>query len=56
MNKPMFWVGIALIAITALALLFVKEGLGVFPAFFGLLGIIMIGASAYRPMKKSKKR
>jgi hypothetical protein len=54
MNKPMFWIGIALIAITAGMLLFVEEDLGMLPYILLLIGIFFIGASKYRPMKKKK--
>lgn len=54
MNKPMFWIGIAIIVISAILLIFVEEGLGVSPIIFGTIGIVFIGASKYRPMKKKK--
>jgi hypothetical protein len=49
MNKPMFWVGIAIIVITAILLLTVKEDIPL--GIMGILGIVFIGASQYRPMK-----
>jgi uncharacterized membrane protein YgaE (UPF0421/DUF939 family) len=54
MNKPMFWVGIAIIVITAILLLTVKEDLGIWPITMGIMGIVFIGASKYRPMKQKK--
>jgi len=50
-NKPMFWIGIAMIVTTAIALLVIKEDLGVWPIMMGFYGIVCIGASRYRPMK-----
>jgi hypothetical protein len=52
MNKPMFWIGIALIAITAILLLTVKEDIPL--GIMGIMGIVFIGASKYRPMKQKK--
>jgi predicted membrane protein len=54
MNKPMFWVGIAIIVIAAILLLTVKEDLGIWPITMGIIGIVFIGASKYRPMKQKK--
>lgn len=50
-NKPMFWVGIAMIVTVAILLLTVKENLGSWPAMAGFLGILFIGTSKYRPFK-----
>ena len=53
----MFWVGIAIIVITAILLLTVKEDLGIWPmtmGIMGIIGIVFIGASKYRPMKQKK--
>ena len=50
-NKPMFWVGIVMIAIAAVSLLTVKEDLGTWPIILAFLGLVSIGASKYRPMK-----
>jgi hypothetical protein len=50
-NKPLFWAGIALMAITAIVLVTVEKDLGLWPMFMGILGIVSIGASRYRPMK-----
>jgi hypothetical protein len=49
-NKPMFWVGVAMIVIAAVLLLTVKEDLGILPAILGFLGMVSIGASKYRPL------
>jgi len=51
----MFWIGIALIAIAAILLLTITEDLGISPMILGIIGIVMIGASGYRPMKQMKK-
>jgi len=50
-NKPMFWAGIAMIVIAAIALLTVEKDVGSWPIIMGILGIVSIGASGYRPMK-----
>jgi cell division protein FtsW (lipid II flippase) len=50
-NKPMFWVGLAMIVIAATLLLMVKEDLGMSPMILGIIGIVTIGASKYRPLK-----
>ena len=52
-NKPMFWIGIVMIVITAILLLTVKRDLGGL-TFIGLLGIIFIGASRYHPIGGKK--
>lgn len=54
MNKPIFWVGIAIIVITAILLLTVKEDLGTWPMTMGIMGIVFIVASKYGPMKQKK--
>ena len=50
-NKPMFWVGITMMAIAAILFLTVEKDLGLSPMILGFLGLISIGASRYRPMK-----
>ena len=50
-NKIMFYTGIAFMAI-ATVLLLGNIGDSTFPIFLGVLGIISIGASKYRPMAK----
>tara|TARA_Y100000310_G_scaffold341195_1_gene439587 strand:- start:3821 stop:3988 length:168 start_codon:yes stop_codon:yes gene_type:complete len=47
-NKPMFWVGLAMVVVTA-ALLFVD--FGTWFIAIGILGLVAMGASKYRPMK-----
>ena len=49
-NKPMFWIGIAVVVATAIALVFVEKDLGIVPMVMGILGIVFVGASRYRPM------
>ncbi|NIM47192.1 MAG: hypothetical protein GTN40_03475 [Candidatus Aenigmarchaeota archaeon] len=56
MNKSMFGVGIILIIIAAILLLGNFLGDSTFPIFLGILGIISMGASKYRPLKVKKKR
>jgi len=50
-NKPMFWVGLAMIVIAAILLLTVEKDLGMSPMILGIIGIVSIGASKYRPLK-----
>jgi len=50
-NKPMFWIGIVMIVITVILLLTGKEELGMSPIIIGIIGVVFIGASQYRPMK-----
>jgi len=52
----MFGVGIILIVVAAILLLGNFLGDSTFPIFLGVLGIISIGASKYRPLKPKKKR
>ena len=52
MNKSMFGVGIAMIAIAAITLIFVEEDLGISPMVLAIIGILFIGISKYRPMKE----
>jgi hypothetical protein len=49
----MFWVGIALIVISAI-LLAVTDDSGISPIILGIIGIVFMGASKYRPMKRMK--
>ncbi len=55
MNKIMFWIGIVFIVIAAILLLGNFMGDSTFPAFLGLLGIIALGGSRYRPIKQKKE-
>lgn len=50
-NKPMFWIGIVMVVIVVILLLTAKEDLGMWPMILGIIGIVFIGASRYRPMK-----
>jgi len=56
MNKVMFWIGIAMIVVAAILLVGDFLGDSTFPMFLGVLGIISIGASKYRPLKVKKKK
>ena len=52
-NKLMFWIGIIIVAITVMLLLTGgKEELRIWPIPFGIMGIVFIGTSRYRPLKK----
>jgi len=57
-NKTMFYTGIIFMAASAVLLLGNFLGDSTFPIFLGVLGIISIGASKYRPLegKKPKKK
>jgi len=52
----MFGVGIILIIVAAILLIGNFLADSSFPIFLGVLGIISIGASKYRPLKVKKKR
>jgi hypothetical protein len=53
MNKAMFWIGIVIIAVTAILMATVKEDINL--GIMGILGVIFIAASEYTPMAKKKK-
>ncbi|MFH1229069.1 MAG: hypothetical protein V1678_01430 [Candidatus Aenigmatarchaeota archaeon] len=55
MKNIIFWIGIAKIAVAAILLLAVEEDLGIWPMSMGILGIVFIGSSGYRPMAQRKK-
>ena len=55
-NKPMFWMGIAMIVISVVLFLTVDRDQGITPAVLAFLGIISIGASRYRPWKWYMKK
>jgi len=55
MKKMMFWIGLILVVIAAVLLIGNFMGDSTFPPILGLLGVILIGASGYKPMKKKKK-
>ena len=50
-NKPMFWIGIVIVAITVVLILTAKEELWMWAVPFMIMGIVFIGASGYRPLK-----
>ena len=56
MNKPMFWIGIALIVIAAILMIvnFLDDDTS--PIVLGAIGIVFIGASKYRPLEGKKKK
>lgn len=52
-NKQMFWIGIVIVVITVILLLTGgEEELRIWPIPFGIMGIVFIGTSRYRPLKK----
>jgi len=51
-NKLMFWIGIVIVVITVILLLTGGEELRIWPIPFGIMGIVFIGTSRYRPLKK----
>jgi len=55
-NKVMFFVGIILIIATVVILLgnFTEEGDYPFPIILGVMGIVFIGASRFRLLRKRK--
>jgi hypothetical protein len=55
MSKPMFWIGIIVIVMAAILLLGNFMGDSAFPIVLGIIGIVFIGASNYRPLKRKKK-
>lgn len=55
-NKPMFAVGTLLILATVVVFLFVEQDLGAAPIVLGIIGILMIGVSKYRPLKDSENQ
>ena len=56
MKNLTFWIGIVNVALAAILLLAIEEDLGIWPMSLGLLGIVFIGASGFRPMAQKKKR
>lgn len=50
-NILMFIVGILLMIATVVIFLFVEQDLGISPIVLGIIGIVMIGVSNYRPLK-----
>ncbi|KPJ54792.1 hypothetical protein AMJ47_03545 [Parcubacteria bacterium DG_72] len=52
-NRVMFWIGIVIVVITVILLLTGEgEELRIWPIPFGIMGIVFIGISRYRPLKK----
>lgn len=48
----MFWVGIVTVVIAAILFFTVGKELGISPVILGILGIVFIGASRYRPFEQ----
>ena len=55
MNRILFGIGIVMIVIAVVLLLGDFMGDSTFPVILGFLGIVMIGASNYRPMKQKER-
>lgn len=55
-NKIGFYTGMVLIIVAAILLAGNFLGDSTFPIVLGILGIVAIGASKYRPMKSVKKK
>ena len=55
-NKIGFYTGIIFIIVAAILLLGNIMGDSTFPIILGILGIIAIGVSKYRPLKSKKKK
>jgi len=55
MNKIMFWIGIASIVVAAILLIGNFKLDSAIAPVLGLLGVVLIGASEYRPWKENKK-
>ena len=53
-NKIMFYTGIIFIVIAAILMIGNFLGDSTFPIMLGILGIISIGASKYRPLKATQ--
>ncbi len=51
MNKIMFWIGIGIVAITAILLVVMEYNW----VPIGIIGIGLIAASGYEPLKRKKK-
>jgi len=52
-NKAMFWIGIIIVAIAVILLLTgEEEELRMWPIPFAIMGIMFIGTSRYRPLKR----
>ncbi len=55
MDKIMLWSGVVIMVITAGLLLFVVEDLSGLPYILFFVGIGLMGASQYRPLKSREK-
>ncbi len=55
MDKVMLWSGVVIMVITAGLLLFVEEDLSGLPYILFFVGIGLMGASQYRPLKSREK-
>ena len=53
-NKTMFYIGIILIIVSAILMLGNFSGENTSPIVLGILGIVFIGASKYRPLEGRK--
>ena len=53
-NKIMFFTGIIFIVVAAILLIGNFLGDSTFPVMLGLLGIISLGASKYRPLENTQ--
>lgn len=55
MNRLMFWTGIALVAIAVVLFLTSTEDVGgMWVGFLGAVGIVLMGASMYRPLSRKE--
>jgi len=48
----MFWTGIIVVGISVMLMFIGEAEFRMWPIPFGILGIVLIGTSRYRPMKK----
>lgn len=53
-NKTRFYTGLFIVVVAAILLLGNFLGDSTFPIFLGILGIIVMGASKYRPLEGKK--
>jgi len=47
-----FWTGIIVVGVSVMLMLIGKAEFRMWPIPFGIMGIVLIGTSRYRPMKK----
>jgi len=50
-NKVMFWIGIIMIAASAISLIFLEKDSAAGLVVIGIIGIVFVGASHYKLMK-----